>query len=211
MIPRNVTDLVESPKPIKVSHTIWTVEQSRHFLEGTKSSRFYPMYCLAFIGLRFGQILGLGVEDFNQKNKTITIKQQVQFIPGKGLKITVPKTESSKRTIKLPDFVYEALQSHILKENQRLIFETSNRTPFSYRNFVANFKKESEKLGLPEIRFHDLRHFSVSYLINELKIPPKVVQDIIGHATINLTMEVYNHTTTDQQNEAMEIMSRNFI
>lgn len=211
LVSRNVTDFVESPRPVKTPPSIWTVEQSRRFLEGTKSSRFYPMYCLAFIGMRVGEILGVGVEDFDQKNRTITIKQQVQFIPGQGLKITVPKTESSKRTIKLPDFIYEALKAHILKENQRLMFETSNGTPFSYRNFVARFKKNAEKLGLPEIRFHDLRHFAVSYLINELKIPPRVVQDIIGHATINLTLSVYSHSTTDQQGEAMDKMSSAFL
>jgi len=63
---------------------------------------------------------------------------------------------------------------------------------------------------LPEIRFHDLCHFAVSFLINELKIPPKVVQGIIEHTIVNLTMTVYTHSTTDQQNEAMEKMGTAF-
>jgi integrase len=210
LVARNVTDLVDSPSPAKTTPATWTVEQSKKFLEQVKDSRFYPMYTLAYIGLREGEILGLGVEDFNREAHTITIKQALSYLPGKGLIISQPKTEASKRTIKLPDFVYQALIVHHLKENQKLLFETGNDTPYSPRNFFRDFKEQAEAAGLPEIRFHDLRHFAVSYMINELRIPPKVVQGIVGHATINLTMNVYNHSTTDQQDEAMEKMGAAF-
>jgi len=210
LVVRNVCDLVDSPRPANKAIVTWTVEQSKRFLEQVKSSRFYPMYTLAYIGLREGEILGLGVEDFSKENHTITIRQQVQYLPGRGLVISEPKTEASKRTIKLPNFVYEALVAHPLKENQKLMFVTSNDTPFGPRNLLRNFKEQAKLAGLPEIRFHDLRHFAVSFLINELKIPPKVVQGIIGHATINLTMNVYAHSTTDQQDDAMEKMGAVF-
>lgn len=210
LVIRNVTDLVDPPSPVKKTPTTWTVEQSKKFLDQVKGSRFYPMYTLAYIGLREGEILGLSVSDFNRAAHTITIRQQVQYLPGKGLIVSEPKTEASKRTIKLPDFVYEALATHPLKENQTLLFVTGNNTPFSPRNFLRDFKEQTETAGLPEIRFHDLRHFAVSFLINELKIPPKVVQGIIGHTTVNLTLSVYTHSTTAQQDEAMEKMSGAF-
>ena len=210
MVARNVTDLVDPPTPDKKSPTIWTVEQSKKFLNQVKDSRFYPMYTLAYIGLREGEILGLPVDCFDRENHTVTIRQALSYLVGKGLVISEPKTEASKRTIKLPDFVYEALMAHPLKENQQLMFVTANGTPFSPRNFFRHFKDQAKLAGLPEIRFHDLRHFAVSFLINELKIPPKVVQGIIGHTTVNLTMTVYAHSTTDQQNEAMEKMGTAF-
>ena len=210
LVVRNVTDLVDPPAGGKKAIVTWTVEESKKFLEQVKDSRFYPMYCLAYIGLREGEILGLSVSDFNREAHTITIRQSLQYLIGKGLVISEPKTEASKRTIKLPDFVYQALCDHPLKENQQLMFVTSADTPFSPINFFRDFKEQTRAAGLPEIRFHDLRHFAVSFLINELKIPPKVVQDIVGHASINLTMSVYNHSTTDQQDEAMERMSKAF-
>lgn len=210
LVVRNVCDLVDPPSPEKKTMTTWTVEESKRFLKQVKNSRFYPMYTLAYIGLRVGEILGLAVDDFNREAKTITVRQQVLYIKGQGLVISEPKTEASKRTIKLPDFVYEALIAHPINENQQLMFVTANNTPFSPRNFVRHFKEQSELAGLPEIRFHDLRHFAVSYLINELKIPPKVVQSIIGHTTVNLTLQIYSHSTTDQQDEAMEKMSEAF-
>lgn len=211
LVSRNVTDLVESPKPTKKTPDIWTVEQSKRFLDQVRGTRWYPMYTLAYIGLREGEILGIAVSDFNREAHTITVRQQVQYLPGKGLIVSEPKTEASKRTIKLPDFVYEALKSHPLKENQELLFVTSAGTPFSPRNFLRKFKEQTAAANLPEIRFHDLRHFAVSYMINELKIPPKVVQGIIGHTTVNLTMTVYTHSTTDQQDEAMEKMGKAFM
>lgn len=210
LVVRNVCDLVDSPKPANKAPATWTVEQSKRFLEQVKDSRFFPMYCLAYIGLREGEILGLSVSDFSREAHSITIRQALSYLPGKGLVISEPKTEASKRTIKLPDFVYEALRDHPLKENQTLLFVTSANTPFSPRNFFRDFKEQAKAAGLPEIRFHDLRHFAVSYMINELRIPPKVVQNIVGHATINLTMNVYNHSTTDQQDEAMDKMSTAF-
>ncbi len=210
LVARNITDLVDSPSPTKKPVVTWTVEQSKRFLDQVRSSRFYPMYCLAYIGLREGEILGLSTSDFNRENHTITIKQALTYLPGKGLVISETKTEASKRTIKLPNFVFQALMVHPLKENQKLLFVTSNDTPYSPRNFFRHFKEQAELAGLPEIRFHDLRHFAVSFLINELKIPPKVVQGIIGHTTIDLTMTVYAHSTTDQQDDAMEKMGDAF-
>ena len=211
LVARNVADLVDPPRPAKTTPATWTVEQSKRFLEQVKDSRFFPMYCLAYIGLREGEILGLSVSDFSREAHTITIRQSLQYLTGRGLVISEPKTESSKRTIKLPDFIYEALMAHPLNENQELLFVTSTGNPFNPRNFVRDFKSQAKAAGLPEIRFHDLRHFAVSFLINELKIPPKVVQGIIGHSTINLTLNVYTHSTTDQQDEAMEKMGNAFV
>lgn len=210
MVVRNVTDLVDPPSPSKPKTATWTIQQAKRFLERVKDTRYYPMFCLAYIGLREGEILGLRVQDFSRENGTITVRQALQYLPGKGLVLSEPKTEASKRTIKLPEFVYQALLAHHLKENQELLFTTSAGTPFSPRNFLRAFKELSSSAELPEIRFHDLRHFAVSYLINELHIPPKVVQGIIGHTTVNLTMTVYAHSTTDQQDEAMNKMGDAF-
>lgn len=65
-----------SPRPT------WTVEQAKRFLEHVSGSRFYPMYCLAYIGLRKGEILGLQVEDFSRENHTITIRYALHYLPG---------------------------------------------------------------------------------------------------------------------------------
>ena len=204
LVARNVSDLVEVPSPPKRDPTIWELSQAKKFLEQVRPTRFYPMYTLAYVALREGEILGVHWEDFNMEKHTLTINHAIQYIPKKGLLLVEPKTKKSRRTIKLPDFVYQALCEHAEKnpEHEGLMFTTSSGTPFSPRNFLRHFKDQTAAAGLPEIRLHDLRHSCISWLI-AMGVPPTVVQTIVGHSTVVLTLDVYTHSSTDQQDEAM--------
>jgi len=72
---------------------------------------------------------GKQVEDFSRENHTITIRYALHYLPRKGLVLAEPKTETSKWTIKLPDFVYRALCDHPVQENQKFLFVTLVGTP----------------------------------------------------------------------------------
>jgi len=61
-----------------------------------------------------------------------------------------------------------------------------------YRNVITHFKKMISETGLPNIRFHDLRH-TVATLLLAKEINPKIVQELLGHASINLTLNTYSH------------------
>jgi integrase len=73
-----------------------------------------------------------------------------------------------------------------------LFFRTNIGTPISPRNMVRHFKAKTRAAGLPEIRFHDLRHTTASLLL-EKNVHPKIVQALLGHSTIALTLNVYSH------------------
>lgn len=62
--------------------------------------------------------------------------------------------------------------------------------------------------GLPNIRFHDLRHSTAATLLLSLGKHPKVVQDLLGHSQIAVTMDVYSHALPTMQREAMEDLNR---
>jgi integrase len=209
LVMRNIADLVDAPRVTKKEPVIWDIEQAKKFLQSVEGSRFEPMYRLAFMALREGEILGLQVEDFNEKAHTLAIRHALQYLVGKGLVLTEPKTEKGKRTIKLPDFAYEPLVKHVdsLNRNQGFMFTTGNGTPFSPRNFFRDFQEEAEKANLPRIPFHNLRHTAISFMINYLHIPPSVVQAIAGHSSPILTLSVYTHSNSDNQNEAAERMN----
>lgn len=211
LITRNVADLVDPPRIQKKEPDIWTVNQVKTFLKSVEDSRFYPMYCLAFIGLREGEILGLQIEDFDKENGTISIRHALQYLMGKGLVLNEPKTEKGKRSIKLPGFVYDALKKHhdSLNRNQGFMFTTGNDTPFSPRNFFRDFQEQAEKAGLPRIRFHDLRHTAVSLMMSQ-GVPPSVVQAIVGHSSPILTLSTYTHINVNDQFEAAEKMGSLF-
>ena len=70
-------------------------------------------------------------------------------------------------------------------------------------NVSADFKKLVEKAGLPAMRLHDLRHSAATMLL-AMGIHPKVVQEILGHAQISMTMDTYSHMLPTMQREAME-------
>jgi integrase len=79
-----------------------------------------------------------------------------------------------------------------LEKDCGLVFTTSVGTPVEYRNVITHFKKVISETGLPNIRFHDLRH-TVATLLLSKEINPKIVQEQLGHASINLTLNMYSH------------------
>ena len=76
-----------------------------------------------------------------------------------------------------------------------LVFTTSVGTPVEYRNVITHFKKVISETGLPNIRFHDLRH-TVATLLLSKDINPKIVQEQLGHSSIHLTLNTYSHVIT---------------
>lgn len=70
-------------------------------------------------------------------------------------------------------------------------------------NVSADFKKLVEQAGLPLMRFHDLRHSAAPILL-AMGVHPKVVQEILGHTQISMTMDTYSHMLPSMQRKAME-------
>lgn len=87
--------------------------------------------------------------------------------------------------------------------------DTSNGTPVSPRNMTRNFKKAITKAGVPEISFHDLRHTAATVLLKE-GIHPKIVQELLGHASIVQTMDTYSHVIEGMHAEAAQTMGEKF-
>jgi integrase len=70
-------------------------------------------------------------------------------------------------------------------------------------NALVQLKKLLEKAGLPDIRFHDLRHSAATALLT-MDIHPKIVQEILGHSEIGMTMNIYSHVLPTMQKDAMD-------
>ncbi len=67
---------------------------------------------------------------------------------------------------------------------------------------VDEFKKLLKKADLPDIRFHDLRHSAATLLLS-LGVHPKVVQELLGHTQISMTMDIYSHVLPSMQQDAV--------
>jgi site-specific recombinase XerD len=85
-----------------------------------------------------------------------------------------------------------------------LVFPSEVGTPLISRNLVRHFKSVLKRAGIPEsIRFHDLRHSCATFLIAQ-GVHMKVVSEILGHASIGITMDVYGHVSADTQRTALD-------
>ena len=111
-----------------------------------------------------------------------------------------PKSKKTRRSVVVPQFILDALRN---SKESGLIFATSNGTPFSHRNIHRHFKKTLVKLGLPEIRSHDLRHSYTSIPASQ-NVHPKTVQEVLGHSTITLTLDTCSHILPGMQKEAAD-------
>ncbi len=70
---------------------------------------------------------------------------------------------------------------------------------------ATQFKKHLAAVGLPDVRFHDLRHSCASLLLAQ-NVHPRVVMEILGHSTITLTMNTYSHVLPQAQRDAIGLM-----
>jgi len=147
-----------------------------------------------YTGMRQGEILGLHRRDINIEKGVVNVRHQISAIRGQGLVIAEPKSEKARRPITLPPTALAILKSHLelIDEGPGLIFTTSTGRPISPRNILRHFKLVIERTGLPEIRFHDLRHTHATLLL-VAGVHPKVVQERLGHSQISLTLDTYSH------------------
>src|SRR5581483_3044221 len=126
-----------------------------------------------------------------------------------------PKTERSRRNIAIAPFALEKLKQHrvqqleaklkagpLWKENDLVVCSLIGGHLYTSRDVYVQFKKLLKRAGLPNIRFHDLRHSAATILL-DLGIHPKVVQEMLGHSQIGMTMDIYSHVLPTMQMEAV--------
>lgn len=140
----------------------------------------------------------------------------LQYLIGKGLVITDPKSDSSKRAIPLPYFALEAIKKQLvyraeIKESagdrwqeNNLLFTTSNGTPISPRDLIRHYQEVAKRADLPAIRFHDFSRHTHATLLLAAGVHPKVVQERLGHSQISLTLDTYSHVIPSLREEAAE-------
>ena len=200
LIYRNPTDAVTAPRPEKKPPEVLTEDQAKKFLETVGNHRWYPIYVLAITtGMREGEILGLHWEDIDLKNEVISVVHTVNYIDGRSV-LSQPKTKKSQRPVALAKLTIEVLKE-IKDKDSGLVFTTSSGKPISHRNLLRHYHASLEKASIKRMRFHDLRHTFATFLFRK-KVHPKVVQSMLGHSTIAITIDTYSHIIPDIQEEA---------
>jgi integrase len=204
-IPFHPASRVDPPKIRQEEITPLDAEQARRLLNAARGDRFEALYVLSLTtGLRMGEALGLRWSDVDLDAGTLRVSRQVQRMrEGGGLVFSEPKN-ASRRTLDLPQRAVEALRSHRKRqveervrathyENSGLVFATGKGTPLDAQNIVNRFFKPLlRRAGLPDIRWHDLRHTYATLLLSR-GTHPTYVQKSLGHASVQLTLDRYSH------------------
>jgi len=172
-------------------------------------------------GMRQGELLSLRWADVNLDAGHIQVRSSVRKMK-EGFLFSEPKTAQSRRRVALTLTAIDALQRHRTRQDTAralagsawrdddLVFPDALGAPFDgitllRREFVPLLKRA----GLPVIRFHDLRHTAATLML--LKgIHAKVVSEMLGHATISITLDLYSHVLPDMQREAAAAMDSLF-
>ena len=132
------------------------------------------------------------------------------------------KTHRSQRRIRLSGLAVAALKAHKARQNEErllagadwkdydLVFASTVGTPLRASNLLRrDFKPLLREAGLPEIRFHGLRHLAATLLLSQ-NVHPKKVQELLGHSQISITMDTYSHALPGMHDEAADQMDKIF-
>lgn len=202
LISYNPADKVDVPRKDRPEIVALNVEQCKQLLSMALLSEIYiPVLLGVCCGLRRGEVCGLRWEDVDFRANLISIRHTANY--SGGFHLVPPKSRESKRTLVMPSMVASALmqekEAQLGYENE---FDTvcirSGGTPLYPKFLQSHFKMLLEDAGLPDIRFHDLRHTNATLLLRA-SVPPKVVSAMLGHSSIGLTMDTYSHVYPDMQ------------
>jgi integrase len=218
MIPRNATDAVKAPRPApEEMHPLSPVE-ARKLIEAVRGDKLEALYVLAVhTGMRQGELLALKWEDIDLIEEVIRIRHTLVRSGGR-ISIGEPKTKGSRRTVHLTDAAAEALKTHLeqqLEDIERLgdlyrdgglVFTSGVGTLINPSNLRRrSFKPLLKRAGLPQIRFHNLRHTCATLLLSR-NVHPKYVQELLGHATVAITLDTYSHMIPGMGNHTVRAM-----
>lgn len=219
---RNPASLVKPPRLKHKEMKFYNEKQVQAFLIAAQAAqdRYMALWKLAVTtGMRRGELLGLKWIDLDWKSGNLGVHRQLKTTKGGGFHFEQPKTRAGLRTILLGLDTTHMLREHLDNQHQErqdvgdrweendLIFPSSVGTPTRPNKIYVRFKKIARLAGLPEIRFHDLRHTAASLMLNH-GIPLIVVSRRLGHAQPSITLNVYAHMIPTMQKEAAELMDK---
>jgi integrase len=216
LVPRNVSEGVKAPQVREEEIKPLSPTQVRALLAAAREDRLEGLYVLAIhTGLRQGELLGLKWTDIDFNSGTLSVQRSLDadgtFNP--------PKRNKSRRTVKLTLQAMDALRLHRKRQNEErlkaakwedhsLVFPNRAGKPMDHNNlYHRDFKSLLKRAQLwsedkdKRFTFHSLRHTCATLLLSK-NVNPKIVQEMLGHATITQTMDTYSHVMPGMSNVA---------
>lgn len=212
-----VTQLPKRGRPkatssAKPEMTVWTAEEARTFLESAADDRLVGMYDLALnTGLRRGELVGLRWADVDLERSVLSVRRATATV-GYATVDDTPKSHKA-RTIDLDEGTVTALKAHRKRQLEErlawaeawhdtgLVFTREDGSALHPQTALWHLRKLSKAAGVPEIRLHDLRHTHATLGL-AAGVPAKVMQERLGHSSVQITIDLYSHVVPGMQADA---------
>jgi integrase len=230
LLNRNVAALARPPRAPRREMRALSPSEASRLLSATADEPAGPLYAMAIAtGCRLGELLGLSWDDVADDGRSLVVRRSLaesgHTLDATGGRhvtwaLAEPKTERSRRTVMLPAIGVEALRHQKARQavaklaagsawqdRHNLIFTNDVGQPVNPESVSSGFRKMAARLGLQPVRFHDLRHTAASLLL-AAGVPLKVVSETLGHSSIAITADVYQHVTPDLRREAADALDR---
>lgn len=164
-------------------------------------------------GVRIGELCALQWKDIDLEKRILTVRKTLQRIQIHNattktkLILTEPKSESSKRSIPIPECVIGFLKK--FKGNSEEFVLSGTKSPTEPRTMQYRFAKILKNVKLPSVHFHALRHIFATTCI-KLGFDVKALSEILGHSSVEITLNRYVHSDLEQKRDYMQRLQLNF-
>lgn len=229
-IDENANDFVTLPKKKRFEGKALSAEEARIIFENAKEEKLYPIVALTLCtGMRKGEVMALKWENINFRDRELHVEGNLCRVRESNAggrskyvdKVLEPKSAKSIRTIPLTEKAMEALliqkqrQDEIKEkykgvyDDQGFVFTEVDGSLLRQKGFMEEYHAFLKKYGISDIRFHDLRHTFATLLFEEGE-SAKVIQELLGHSTITITMDIYTHVSQKGKKNAISKLDNLF-
>jgi integrase len=214
LLARNPADAVSPPHPQKPEMRTWDEEDIKRFLNTARETEYYPLFYTAFFtGLRRSELLALRWQEVDLLYCQLSVIRSLHHLRNGTTVFRQPKTAKGRRTVALPPSAVLVLKEHRQKQeleramigkpltDEDLVFAHLDGGPLLPDTITHAWIKIVRRTGLKNIRLHDARHSHASLMLKQ-GIHPKIVQERLGHSSIQVTLDTYSHVAPGLQEAA---------
>lgn len=217
LVGRNVADAVEPPQVTR--HEVQPLDEAgtARLLKVAQGTRWeLPVVLAAATGLRRGEVFGLKWTDIDLEARTLTVRRAVEQTP-KGEVLFKPTKSEKARVVTLPLLAVAALRRHRAAQADKrlkagpewqdndLVLALADGRPWPPVAFMSGFRSWARRNGFKSLRFHDLRHGHATHLLRA-GVPLKVVSARLGHGTVAITGDLYQHVLAGMDEQAADAL-----
>ena len=206
-------DLKLSKAPQHKEEALTRVEQRRLEKTATQHENGFAVTLALYTGLRIGELCALRWEDVDLSRRVLHVKGSVQRLknPEKqgaltAIKIGAPKSESSRRTVPLPESLLFQLLRRKAEAKSEYVIECRGGLA-EPRVVQYRFGRLLEQAGLRHVKFHALRHTFATRCM-ELGMDAATISGLMGHASVKMTLDIYTASLLEHRLEAVKLLDQ---